>query len=357
MTTASNTDLARQLGAAEFLEGVPLSNGWTVVSKAPQAVNSTGGCFSIPYVVERQAGKTTQRAFLKVLNLRRALEAEDLPREMQRLTTAFNFERDTLVACKDQRLRRVATLLEDGQHRLPNNPFPICYIIFELASGDIRKEIERLTEFNLAWRLRTIHHVAVGLKQLHTNKIAHQDPPSNVLIFEGFGAKVSDLGCADSGIQPNASPRGSFPYAGDPSYAPPELLYGEVSPDWQTRRIACDLYLLGSLIVFFFSNGASMTGVLHRHLHPSHSWGQWPHDYRTALPYVMDAFERALNSVAQDVSESVRGPIVEIVRQLCDPDPRRRGDRSQMSNRLDLERLISRFDVLATKAAYKLLPA
>lgn len=358
MTTALNNAFAKQLGAAEFLEGVQLKNGWTVVSKAPQAVNSTGGCFSIPYIVEKQAGNTRHRAFLKVLNLRHLLAAADLPREMQRMTTAFNFERDTLLACRNQKLRRVATLIEDGQHTIPNNPFPICYIIFELAAGDIRKQIEQLTEFNLAWRLRTIHQVAVGLSQLHGKKIAHQDlKPSNVLIFEEFGAKISDLGCADSGIQPNSSPRGALPYAGDPSYAPPELLYGEVSPDWQTRRIGCDLYLLGNLIVFFFSNGASMTAVLHQHLHPSHSWTQWPHDYRTALPYVMDAFEKALSQVAQDISENVRQPIIEIIRQLCDPDPRRRGDRSQTRNQLDLERLISRFDVLATKAAYNLLPA
>lgn len=99
-----------------------------------------------------------------------------------------------------------------------------------------------------------------------------------------------------------------------------------------------------------------MTAILHQQLHPSHSWSLWPHDYRTALPYVMDAFERALNQVAQDIPEKVRVPIVEIVRQLCDPDPRRRGDRSQSRNQLDLERLISRLDVLATKAAYNLLP-
>ena len=152
-----NHELAKHLGAAEFLEGVQLNNGWTVVSKAPQAINSTGGCFSIPYVVEKQVGKTKHRAFLKVLNLRRLLTAADLPREMQRMTTAFNFERDTLLACKNHKLRRVATLIEDGQYALPNNPFPICYIVFELAAGDIRKEIEQLAEFNLAWRLRTLH--------------------------------------------------------------------------------------------------------------------------------------------------------------------------------------------------------
>lgn len=252
MTTTPNNDLAKQLGAAEFLEGVQLKNGWTVVCKAPQAVNSTGGCFSIPYIVEKQAGNGKHRAFLKVLNLRRLLTAADLPREMQRMTTAFNFERDTLLSCRDKKLRRVATLIEDGQHTIPNNPFPICYIIFEIASGDIRKQIEQFTEFNLAWRLRTIHQVAVGIKQLHGQKIAHQDlKPSNVLIFEEFGAKVSDLGSADSGHQPNSSPRGAFAYAGDPAYAPPELLYGEISQDWHTRRIGCDLYLLGSLIVFF----------------------------------------------------------------------------------------------------------
>lgn len=345
-----------QLSAAEFLEGVELNSGWKVVSKAPQAVKSTGGCFSIPYVVELRKGKVVKRAFMKVLNLRRLMMASDLAREMERMTSAFNFERDTLLLCRDRKLRRVATLIEDGQHHLPNNPFPICYIIFELASGDIRKQIERFSDFQLAWRLRTLHQVAVGIRQLHGQRLAHQDlKPSNILIFEQFGAKIGDLGSADSGDAPNASPRGHLSFAGDPSYAPPELLYNEVSSDWQTRRLACDLFLFGNLIVFFFSNGASMTGLIHQHLHPSHSWAQWPHDYRSALPYVYDAFEKAISAISTDVPAPIRTQVVEIVRQLCDPDPKRRGDRSNPNEQLRLERVVSRLDLIATKVEHGLL--
>lgn len=353
-----NTDnhgIIIQLGAAEFLEGVELESGWKVVSKAPQAVNSTGGCFSIPYIVERRNGNTVQKAFMKVLNLRRLMMASDFAREMERMTSAFNFERDTLLLCKDRKLRRVASLIHDGQHRLPNNPFPICYIIFELATGDIRKQIESFKDFQLAWRLRTLHQISVGLRQLHGAGLAHQDlKPSNVLIFEHFGAKIGDLGCADSGISPNTSPRGHLPFAGDPAYAPPELLYNEVSTNWQTRRIACDLYLYGNLVVFFFSNGASMTGLIHQHLNPSHTWAQWPHDYRTVLPYIYDAFEKAIETVARDIPAEIRSPLVEIVRQQCDPDPKRRGDRSNSNDQLRLDRLVSRMDLLATRAEHGL---
>lgn len=108
---------ANILCAAELLEGTQLPNGWTVLSKVPNFPNSTGGNFSVPYFVERQ-GTKVRRAFLKALNFRRLSAASDFARTVQQHIAAFNFERDTLTVCKDKRLRRVATLLDAGEHRL-----------------------------------------------------------------------------------------------------------------------------------------------------------------------------------------------------------------------------------------------
>ncbi|MBI5396591.1 MAG: protein kinase [Verrucomicrobia bacterium] len=350
------TDIDATVSAAEFLEGTDLANGWKVVSKLKPHATATGGNFSIPYVVERKEGKETRRAFLKVLNLRRALSTPDPLREIQRLTTAFNFERDTLALCKDKRLKRVAALIEDGQYSLPKSQIPIFYIIFEFADkGDIRRQIAQFNTLDLAWTLRTLHHIAIGLKQLHTNKIAHQDvKPSNVLIFSAVGAKVSDLGCADS--RGGESPRGHLTVAGDLSYAPLELLYNEVSSDWSIRRLGCDFYLLGSLVVFFFTGGSSMTGAILTHLHPSHRHTKWPHDYRSVLPYVRDAFELALESIKSGIPKEVQPRIIEILRYLCEPDPKRRGHLdSEAGNQFNLERTISAFNLLAKKAELGML--
>ncbi|MBU6401639.1 MAG: protein kinase [Verrucomicrobia bacterium] len=340
---------------AEFLEGTELADGWRVVSRVQRNPTATGGNFSIGYIVERSVGRAITRAFLKVLNLRTALSAADPLREIERLTTAFNFERDTLTFCKNERLRRVATIIEDGQYTPPNSQIPIFYIIVELADGDIREQLAQVNRLNMAWTFRTLHHITTALQQLHTHGIAHQDlKPSNVLIFGVVGAKVSDLGCADS--RGKTSPRGHLTVAGDFSYAPPELLYNEVSQDWCIRRQGCDLYLLGSLVVFFFTGGCSLTASILSHLHGDHRPGRWPHDYRSVLPYVRDAFEGALETIALSIPPEVRSHVITTIRCLCDPDPRLRGDQiGGHGSQFNLERIISRFDVLATRAQHGLL--
>jgi eukaryotic-like serine/threonine-protein kinase len=254
--------------AAEMLEGVQLNNGWKVLTKVPKPSTATGGCFSVPYFVERRNGKTAHRAFLKALNLRQLMAAQDFVKAMEQHTRAFNFEKETLELCRGKKLKRIATLLDSGEYRSHQGPYPVAYIIFELAEGgDARRQLAQMGAFDFAWTLRTLHQVAVGLQQLHGQGIAHQDlKPSNVLFFEAFGAKLADLGCADAQEAASKSPRGGFAIAGDWNYAPPELAYGEVSPDWKVRRLGCDLYLLGNLIVFFFTGGASLNAILYQKL-------------------------------------------------------------------------------------------
>ncbi len=233
----------------------------------------------------------------------------------------------------------------------------MCYIIFELAEGDLRKQLGKMARFDIAWILRTLHHVAVALKQLHTNGIAHQDlKPSNVLFFDAFGAKIADLGCADTQEKPSSSPRGRLPIAGDPSYAPPELLYRELPLDWKARRFGCDLYLLGSLIVFFFTGGASMTSLTLSRLNSAHHPLRWPQDYRSVIPYVRDAFERVLEDVGNGISEDVRIEVIGIIRYLCEPDPRRRGHPNDLGgSQFNLERVVSVLNRLARAAEYGLV--
>lgn len=341
----------RDFCAAEYLEGVQLPNGWKVLHRLS---NSTGGNFGVSYEVERNQGGQTQRAFLKALNLRRIAKEDDFARALERHLHAFNFERDTLQVCHNHRMRRIATLLDAGEHRLPNNILPVCYIVFEFADlGDVRKYLAAYKKFDLAWTLRTLHQIAVALQQLHTHGIAHQDiKPSNVLIFRAFGAKISDLGCADVQERPSQSPRGTERFAGDPSYAPPELLYGEVSLEWKVRRLGCDLYLLGSMIVFFFTGGVSMTGLLKSKIHSQHAAANWPHDYRLVLPYVNAAFEEALDTVRPEIPEPIRDKVIELLRILCDPDPKRRGYVDLGSRQYNLQRCISRLDCLASRAEY-----
>jgi serine/threonine protein kinase len=232
----------------------------------------------------------------------------------------------------------------------------VQYIIFELAEGDVRVQMDAAQGFDAAWALRTLHQIATGLRQLHGIGAAHQDlKPSNVLLFNGrTSSKVADLGRA--AVRGQRPPHEDDVVAGDPAYAPPEVLYGEPPADWAARRMGCDAYHLGSMIVFFFTTG-SMTPLLLSFLDRTHWPHQWVGSYQEVLQYIYSAFEKALHEIEQLVPEVERGELMEIVRQLCEPDPSLRGhpkNRLTPGNRYSLERYVAWLNLLATQAEYRM---
>jgi serine/threonine protein kinase len=333
-----------------MLLGVTLDGGWLVTQRVVPASNGTGGNFSEGYLVENADGR---KAFLKALDYSRALLAPDPARALQAITETFNFERDLLNRCKGRRMDRVVVALADGTHRVAGaaDGGVVQYLIFELADGDVRSQADSTLKFDLAFALRSLHHVSTGMVQLHSDNIVHQDvKPSNVLVFKGRGSKVADLGRAT--IKGGVPPHDHYSVAGDPTYAPPELLYGQVDPDWSRRRLGADAYLFGSMVVFFFL-GQGMTTLLELKLAPPHRCAQWAGTYADVLPYVRDAFGKVLADFGSAVAPEIRPDLVAIVRELCDPDPIIRGhprDRGQAALQYSLLRYVARFDVLARKA-------
>jgi hypothetical protein len=90
-------------------------------------------------------------------------------------------------------------------------------------------------------------------------------------------------------------------------------------------------------------------------LNPVHKPQSWTQDYRTALPYDRYAFEKALVDISTIIPFEIRSEIIQILRYLCEPDPKLRGHPQDLGqNQFSLERTISTFDLLATKAEYKL---
>jgi serine/threonine protein kinase len=332
--------------------GLTLTGGWQVVELLNRLPSHTGGTFSVGYIVTDANGN---RAFLKALDYERALQSPDPARALESLTQMYNFERDLLARCRG--MDRVVTGLADGNVMVPNGTGGnqvVQYLIFEFADGgDIRKYLDLSRRFDTAWILRSIHHIATGLRQLHTEGIAHQDlKPSNVLVFDAKVSKVADLGCASTRGQ--VSPREDRPVAGDPEYAPPELCYGHIVPDWNNRRLGCDVFLLGGMVVFLLARG-NITAMMLQELDPSLRPRAWQGTYADVLTYLRAAFERAMSTFAQDVERAVPRMaqyIVPIVRELCDPDPTLRGDpieRKPGANQFLLERYITRFDLLARR--------
>jgi len=335
------------VGPATQLLGRVLAEGWRVVEAIPKNPYSSGGNFSDGYIVESATGS---RAYLKAMDLISSLGANDPVGMINFLTESFLFERKLVEGCRDKRLDRVVTAITSGQ--MGNSPNDLVfYLIFELAESDVRSRIGTLKRIDAAWNLRILHHVAVALRQLHGQQIAHQDvKPSNVLLFTGNGSKIADLGRAS--VRGGLPPCDEFQIAGDKTYAPLELLYGHVDPDWGRRRFGCDLYLFGSLILSLFT-GFGMTHLVMTRLRPELKPGRWTGTYHDVLPFL----ENATADVVRDFERLVDAPGVTIlsrkIMELCNPNPAERGhpkERMQSPSQFSLERYVTDFNLLAHKA-------
>ena len=157
-----------------MLEGVDLGNGWTVLRHLSLPKSHTGGFFSYGYVVEHKDGR---EGYLKALDFFDPLYySEDPAGELLTLTESFVYERELLKRCATGRLSRVVRSLDHGTVRVDGFGEGVVstvqYLIFELAEGDVRSKLDLMDEMGLAWALRSLHHVANGLRQLHSIKVA-----------------------------------------------------------------------------------------------------------------------------------------------------------------------------------------
>lgn len=337
-------------GPAYCLAGRQLEGGWTVEEILPLVPGGTGGNFSVGYLVERDG----TMAFLKALDFSRMFSRPNTMKMIEAMVRNYNFEQEVSYHCLDRRMTKVVHPVGHGQVLVEGFPVPdVYYIIYELADGDSRHALSTLEQGVTAWKLRTLHDVAVGLRQLHAAEVAHQDvKPSNVMCFELGGSKIGDLGQASRRDRPRPLDDCAMP--GDPVYAPPEQRYGEVPSDWVKRRYGCDAYHLGSLALFFFA-GVSMTAAIDERLDPAHRLGAWDGGFEMVLPFLIDAWDQ----VMRDAEESLERSLPEfglglagMVRQLTHPDPERRGHPKALgrTNPYSLDRYVAQLDLMSRQA-------
>lgn len=348
-----NLDLPEdQISAVHALVGKTLKTGWHVTEKASFKAGSTGGNFSVCYLVEKE----NQIGFLKAINILAFLREDvDLLQAMTEMLNTYNFEKEILTRCRNKNLTKVSKLLEASFENIPEFLVPnVYYMIFEKADGDVRNHINFTTLVDDAWKLRSLHNIATGIKQLHGIEISHQDvKPSNIFVFDKVVSKVGDLGRAL--CETISCPHSGLNFAGDGRYAPPEVFHKFVLPDWKDKVFAIDCYLLGSMASFYFT-GQSMTALLSQKINTSINILSL--NFENALPYWIAAFDEAM-VVIEEHTKNIEGQqkLIDAIRMLCFPDPRNRGhfkNIHSVGNNYQLVRFVEIFNLLARKAEYRI---
>ncbi len=329
------------------LKGKTTPAGWLIGDPVSFAADHTGGYFSNCHYVSRDG----QRAFLKALDI----EKFDIT-QLMGVMSGFQYESDLLGVCKDKRLNRVVQVLEsDKIERDPTASAVLRYVpflVFELADGDIRNTVDVSASVTNQWRFYVLHQTTLALLQLHGQSIAHQDlKPSNVLVFPDARLKLGDLG--RSSLRGFPAPHDSLPRPGAANYAPFEQRYGDVPSDWVERRLSSDVFHLGSLAVFAFTNICLPEYVMGKLADPyrPENWGA---PYAEVMPYIQAALTQSIHEIADDFPDQFRNDLVALVLDLCHPESARRGrsdDKSKASvGLLWLQRYASRFDILEKTA-------
>lgn len=342
--------------AAHNLVDLNLETGWRIKEKIQKTDNQTGSFFSVCYLVEKDGETCFMKAY-DITKFNTIMPGSSMIDAMNEMTTAYKYERDLSEFCRNKHVTKVSFVKEAGEVIRTGYAFSVVpYLIFDLAKGDVRKHLDFSQELDYAWRFKSLHDVAVGLKQLHAINVLHQDlKPSNILVFD-VESKIGDLGrsmCKDLD-----GPYNKQIFPGDWSYAPPELMYGYYERDWLKRVLATDSYLLGSLITFYFA-GIGMTALLRKHIPNNFSWEEWTGTYEELIPYLENGFSTALNEFETNISrEDLRPQIRQIVQYLCNPFPEKRGHPKNIvlrGSNYNMERFVSILDILKQKSRLRVI--
>lgn len=343
-----------QISAVHALKGRTLKTGWKVIERVQSKPGSTGGNFSVCYLVE----KNGQPGFLKALNVLSFLRDDnpDLLEATTEMLNTFNFERELLKRCANRNFSKVSKLLEAEQENISGFLVAnVYYMIFEKADGDVRNHINITNLVENSWKLRSLHNIATGLKQLHSIEISHQDvKPSNIFIFDEITSKVGDLG--RSLCQDIVAPHSGLNFSGDSRYAPPEVFHRFILPDWKEKVFAIDCFLLGSMAAYYFTL-QSMTALLSQNINPNINILSL--SFENALPYWIEAFDLSIITIEEHLKEyEDKEKLLGTIKMLCYPDPRKRGHIRNIAQKFgsnySLERFVEIFNLLAKRAELKL---
>ena len=323
---------------------------WLVLAKRDKNEEDNSGFFSTCYTVEDKDGN---KAFLKAYNYTYAFGQQGSSADVLRfMTENFTYERDLLEFCNEHRMKRVVTAIAGGEYTESGEPIPVPYLVFEIAQGNLKTQ--RIVENpSLAGKLTAFHGALVGLSQLHKAKIVHQDiKPSNILIFGNNYSKISDLGSATRFDNPSKN-WNKDKHVGDVRYAPIELLYNYISPDWDTRRFGADLFMMGGILAFMLS-GSNFLGLMISKLPQNKHFLHFGGSFEDVKPFLLDAYWDSLDEIEKLIPSLIRTDLISVLGELSYPIPEERGNPMIFPGvqKYSLQRYVSIIDRLAKTALY-----
>ncbi len=346
--------------ASSDLSGKTIGN-WKV--KDVIANNDITTQYSLFYNVEND----NCSAIMKVLDTekchRNKEEGISLPELLSRETTAFNYETKVAEACASRHMSNVIRYIESGEVDLDGYTIPtVDYIVYELSEGKIGDFLKYSSKADfvadlgmLVDKLHSLHQVTKGVKQLHTNNIAHHNiTPQSVEVFDSNSTfKIGALHTSHTNQDELQSPESGKLYNGDLTFAPPEAFFAPTKRDMGSYY-QIDTYMLGNLVVYYLTQ-LNMTALLNSNLPCTlKEWAKGGADYQAVLPEIINAFEKILKNIKSSICvEELQEPIMEIISCLCNPDPGKRGYPGNFNSstaNADLQRVLTKLNLLYKRA-------
>jgi serine/threonine protein kinase len=167
------------------LKGQKRSGAWHIGEKIKREPNASGGTFSVGY---RAINEDGTEGYVKATDIGLITMGAAGSRLLlaQQALSEQTFERDILDICSGNNMDRVVHALDYGELDVVVDGVRdvVFFIIFEMADGDVRQQIDRQKRKELAWAAQALHNLSVAIQQLHSAQIAHNDvKPSNLLVF------------------------------------------------------------------------------------------------------------------------------------------------------------------------------